>query len=60
MKNLNVGPYLPPWTPSDPGPADSPRSSNTSVWYVGYKSSGAPYLLAPKAVSFADAAKGKF
>jgi ABC-type branched-subunit amino acid transport system substrate-binding protein len=59
-KNVVVGPYMPPWTPNAPGPADAPRSASTSVYYIGYQKNGKAILLVPHAVSFANAAKGKF
>jgi ABC-type branched-subunit amino acid transport system substrate-binding protein len=59
--NLNIGPFLAPWTPTAPGPAaGAPRSPNTSVWFMTLDSSGNLKLLLPKPVSLANALKNKF
>jgi hypothetical protein len=59
-RNVNVGPFLPRWTPTAPGPNDgNPRASNTAVWFTGFRN-GAPYLLVDHPVELADAIAGKF
>jgi ABC-type branched-subunit amino acid transport system substrate-binding protein len=58
-KNINIGPFIPPWTPSASGPSYYPRASNQSFWYVGYRNNQ-PYLLLNHPVSVPDALAGKF
>jgi ABC-type branched-subunit amino acid transport system substrate-binding protein len=58
-KDLNVGPFLPPWTPSEPGPAGLSRLSNTTVYLATYKN-GKQVLVLQSPVKLSDAQAGKF
>jgi ABC-type branched-subunit amino acid transport system substrate-binding protein len=58
-KSLQVGPYIPPWTPNAPGPSFAPRAPNTSYYFVTYKN-GQQVLLIKHPVTVADALAGKF
>jgi ABC-type branched-subunit amino acid transport system substrate-binding protein len=58
-KNVNIGPFLPPWTPSAPGPSFYPRASNQNFYFVSYKN-GQEYLLIQHPVTVQNALAGKF
>jgi ABC-type branched-subunit amino acid transport system substrate-binding protein len=58
-KNIDIGPMLPPWTPSDPGPKGFGRLSNPAVWLKAYKN-GQPVLLVNHPISVNDALAGHF
>jgi ABC-type branched-subunit amino acid transport system substrate-binding protein len=57
--NIDLGPVVPPWTPSKPGPKGFSRISNPTVWIKGYKN-GKPYLVIDHPVSISDAIANKF
>jgi branched-chain amino acid transport system substrate-binding protein len=58
-KDINIGPMLPPWTPSNPGPKGFSRISNPYAWIEGYKN-GTTVLLVNQPVSVSNALAGKF
>jgi ABC-type branched-subunit amino acid transport system substrate-binding protein len=58
-KNIDIGPMLPPWTPSQPGPKGFSRLSNPAVWLKAYKNDQ-PVLLFNHAISLSDALAGNF
>jgi ABC-type branched-subunit amino acid transport system substrate-binding protein len=58
-KNIDIGPMLPPWTPSAPGPTGFSRLSNPAVWLKAYKNDQ-PVLLFNHAISLSDALAGNF
>jgi hypothetical protein len=59
-RNVKVGSFVPPWTPTAVGPiAAYPRSSNPSCWYVGFKNNS-PYLVINHPVTVPNALAGKF
>jgi ABC-type branched-subunit amino acid transport system substrate-binding protein len=45
-KDINLDGVIPPWTPSNPGPAGFTRVSNTAYELIGYKN-GQPYTAVP-------------
>ena len=58
-KNIDVGPMLPPWTPSTPGPKGFSRLSNPAVWLKAYKNDQ-PVLLFNHPIPVSDALAGNF
>jgi ABC-type branched-subunit amino acid transport system substrate-binding protein len=58
-KSIDIGPMLPPWTPSAPGPKGFSRLSNPAVWLKAYKN-GQPTLLFNHAITVSDALASKF
>jgi hypothetical protein len=58
-KNVKVGPFIPPWTPSAPGPSFFPRSANQTCYFVTYKNNQ-QVLLINHPVDVTDALAGKF
>ena len=58
-KNIDIGPMLPPWTPSAKGPPYFTRISNPAIWLKAYKS-GQPTLLFDHAIPLSNALAGKF
>jgi ABC-type branched-subunit amino acid transport system substrate-binding protein len=59
VKDVKVGPFIPPWTPSAPGPSFFPRSANQTCYYVTYKNNQ-QVLLINHPVDVTNALAGKF
>jgi ABC-type branched-subunit amino acid transport system substrate-binding protein len=62
-KNLDLGPMVPPWTPSATGPAGYSRASNTSAWvwrWAGNGTSPTQQKITDKAYTLAQYIAGKF
>jgi ABC-type branched-subunit amino acid transport system substrate-binding protein len=58
-KDVKVGPFIPPWTPSAPGPSFYPRGSNQFYYFVTYKNNE-QVLLLKHPVTVTNALAGKF
>jgi ABC-type branched-subunit amino acid transport system substrate-binding protein len=58
-KNIDIGPMLPPWTPSAAGPKGFSRLSNPAVWLKAYRNDQ-PTLLVNHAIPVSDALVGHF
>jgi ABC-type branched-subunit amino acid transport system substrate-binding protein len=58
-KDIEVGDFMSPWTPSAKGPKGFSRISNQSVWFVGYQG-GKPVTLTDEPVLLQDVIAGNF
>jgi len=58
-KGIDIGPMLPVWTPSTPGPKGFSRLSNPAVWLKAYKNHQ-PTLLFNHPIALSNALAGKF
>jgi ABC-type branched-subunit amino acid transport system substrate-binding protein len=57
--NLNVGPFLPPWTPTAAGPPNLSRLSNQTGFLSTFRN-GKQVLLLKSPINLSDALQGKF